>query len=90
MGKLSNVRAGCVRKDGRLKGLAAHEALVKANRDALEAIELKVAPDFTPVEKEEFRTDGSRIPIVKKRVGGRISVGSSGWATALGEVTVTP
>ena len=49
--------------------VAAHEALVRANRDALTAIESKVSPDFAPVEKEEFRTEGARIPIVKKRVG---------------------
>ena len=49
--------------------VAAHEALVRANRDALDAIETRVMPDFSPVEKEEFRTDASRIPIVKKRVG---------------------
>ncbi len=49
--------------------VAAHEVLVKANRDALDAIESKVTPDYSPVEREEFRTEASRIPIVKKRVG---------------------
>jgi len=49
--------------------VAAHGALVQANAAEIAAIESKVAADFSPVEREEFRTDASRIPIVKKRVG---------------------
>ena len=34
----------------------------------LSAIERKVRSDFEPVEKEEFRAEAARIPIVRKRV----------------------
>jgi mono/diheme cytochrome c family protein len=48
--------------------VAAYQAKVKANQDALTAIEAKVMPDFIPVEKEEFRNEALRAQIVQKRV----------------------
>jgi hypothetical protein len=47
----------------------AHQAKVKANQEALGAIEAKVFPDLEPVEKEEWKTEFRRIPIVRKRLG---------------------
>jgi hypothetical protein len=46
----------------------AYEGRVKTNADAIKAIEAKVAGDFTPVEKEEFRTEATQVRIVGKRV----------------------
>ncbi len=45
---------------------------VKANLDALRAIEERVKPDFIPVEHEEFKHEMNRIPLVEKRVGQKI------------------
>jgi len=48
--------------------VAAHQEKMKANREQLQALENRVLPDLTPVEKEEWRTEAARIPTVKKRV----------------------
>ncbi len=42
---------------------------VEANRKALEAIEEIVKKDFIPVEHEDFRDEGKRIDLVRKRAG---------------------
>ncbi len=50
-----------------------HKAKEQANGEQIAAIEKKVAGDFTPAEKEEFRTEAARAPILKKRVPGLLS-----------------
>jgi hypothetical protein len=47
----------------------AHRATVRANLQALAAIEQKVLADLTPVEKEDWRSEDVRTLILKKRVG---------------------
>lgn len=42
---------------------------IEANRKALDAIEEVVKKDFIPVEHEEFRDEGKRVDLVRKRVG---------------------
>lgn len=42
---------------------------VEANRKGLEAIEEMVKKDFIPVEHEDFRDEGKRIDLVRKRAG---------------------
>ncbi|HEU4754112.1 MAG TPA: DUF1553 domain-containing protein, partial [Armatimonadota bacterium] len=50
------------------EAVAAHRAKLKENQEAIAAIEAKVLPDLSPVEKEEWRTEPRRAPIVKLRV----------------------
>ena len=53
--------------------VAAHEAKVKTNTDAIAVIEAKVTSDFIPVEKEDFRTEANQVRIVGKRVPALLS-----------------
>ncbi|MBW3624721.1 MAG: PSD1 and planctomycete cytochrome C domain-containing protein [Armatimonadetes bacterium] len=57
------------------KEIEAHRAKVKANDEAVEALEKRVMDDLIPVEKEEFRNENARPDILKKRVPRLLSEG---------------
>ena len=57
------------------QAVEAHQQLVKANAEALAALEQKAESDFSPVEREEFRNDEARPQILKKRVGSVLTQG---------------
>jgi hypothetical protein len=45
-----------------------YRAKLRANRQAIEAIEARIRPDLSPVEKEEWETETRRLPLVQARV----------------------
>ncbi|MGV3720809.1 MAG: PSD1 and planctomycete cytochrome C domain-containing protein [Actinomycetota bacterium] len=47
--------------------IAVHRDKVKANNDKIGALERRVFPDLTPVEKEEWANENARFDIVSKR-----------------------
>ena len=53
--------------------ITAHKAALEDLQNKIKVIEAIVIPDFQDVEKEEFKHEKHKIPLVKKRVPGKLS-----------------
>ncbi len=50
------------------RAVAENQRKLREVQTAMEAIERKILPDLSPVEKEEWQNPGARVPILRKRV----------------------